>query len=137
MKPALGTIRAQALADHMRKVVYPLQIVADDIKPEKAKELIVQQRGALAIISAEGTFFAILAGRYSDSPSLEVMLNGHAGEPITVDRVGRPALYTPRGCLTIAVACQPASAQTRLDQTKSPRRLRLLVERFQPLSSCT
>ncbi len=86
--------------------------MADDVTPEKAKQMIVEQGGALAIISAEGTFFAILAGRYSDSPSLEVMLNGHAGEPITVDRKAGPSLYTPRGYLTIAVACQPHVAET-------------------------
>jgi len=103
---------AKEVADHLRKAVYPLRIVADDITPEKAKEMIVQQRGALAIISAEGTFFAILAGRYADSPSLEIMLNGHNAEPITVDRKSGVALYTPRGCLTIAVACQPDVAAT-------------------------
>lgn len=111
----LGTIRQAAaleLAQHEKKITRPTRIIADDVTPEQAKQMIVEQGGALAIISAEGTFFAILAGRYSDSPSLEVMLNGHAGEPITVDRkIGAP-LFTPRGCLTIAVACQPHVAET-------------------------
>lgn len=102
----------RALAEHDNGMMHPTRIVADDVTPEMAKQMIVEQGGALAIISAEGTFFAILAGRYSESPSLEVMLNGHAGEPITVDRKTGPALYTPRGCLTIAVACQPHVAET-------------------------
>lgn len=103
---------AQELADHEKRMQHPTRIIADDVTPEQASRMIVEQGGALAILSAEGTFFAILAGRYSDSPSLEVMLKGHAGEPITVDRATRPALYTPRGCLTIAVACQPHVAET-------------------------
>ncbi len=100
------------LGEHDNAIIHPTRIIADDVTPEKAKQMIVEQEGALAIISAEGTFFAILAGRYSDSPSLEVMLNGHAGEPITVDRKSGPALSTPRGYLTIAVACQPHVAET-------------------------
>lgn len=103
---------AQELGEHENAVVHPTRIVADDVTPEKAKQMIVEQGGALAIISAEGTFFSILAGRYSESPSLEVMLNGHAGEPITVDRKTGPSLYTPRGFLTIAVACQPDVAES-------------------------
>lgn len=102
---------ASELAHHEATIVYPTRIIADDVTPEKAKQMLVEQRGALAVISAEGTFFSILAGRYSDSPSLEVMLNGHAGESITVDRKGAPSLYAPRGCLTIAVACQPHVAE--------------------------
>lgn len=103
---------ARALAEHDTAIRYPTRVIVDDVTPEKARQMIVEQGGALAVISAEGTFFAILAGRYSESPSLEVMLNGHAGEPITIDRKSGPALFTPRGSLTIAVACQPHVAET-------------------------
>lgn len=106
---------ALELAEHVKKAMQPTRIVVHDITSEMAKQMIVEQGGALAVVEAEGTFFAILAGRYSDpkkSPPLEVMLTGHAGEPVTVDRKTGPALYTPRGHLTIAVACQPHIAET-------------------------
>lgn len=105
---------ARELADHEKLVKEPTRVVAHDITPEMAKQMIVQQGGAMAIVEAEGTFFSIIAGRYTDgkkSPPIEVMLTGHAGEPVTVDRKAGPALYTPRGHLTIAVACQPKVAE--------------------------
>ena len=40
-------------------------------------------------------------------PDLDVYLAGHAGDPIRVDRRGRPAEYVERPALTIGVALQP------------------------------
>jgi hypothetical protein len=46
--------------------------------------------GRMAIISAEGGLFDILAGRYSNGvPALDVWLKGHAGDPLRIDRKGR------------------------------------------------
>ncbi len=104
----------EELVAHEMTRPHKTRVVAHDVTPEMAKQMIVEQGGALAIMEAEGTFFSILAGRYQDgkkSAPLEVMLTGHAGEAITVDRKSAPSLHTPRGHLTIAVACQPHVAE--------------------------
>ena len=41
------------------------RLVADDVTPEAAASLLAEQGGRLAIISAEGGIFDIIAGRYS------------------------------------------------------------------------
>ena len=85
------------------------RIVADDITPEAAGSLMADQHGRLAILSAEGGVFDILAGRYSgERANLDVFLKGHAGDTLKVDRKGRPPEYIPRPALTVSVMIQPA-----------------------------
>jgi len=85
------------------------RIVADDITPEAAGSLLAEQGGRLAIISAEGGIFDIIAGRYSSNvPNMDVFLKGHAGDPLKVDRRGRPPEYVRRPALTVGVMIQPA-----------------------------
>jgi replicative DNA helicase len=61
----------------------------------------------LAIISAEGGPFDIIAGRYSKLPNFDMWLKGHAGDPLKVDRKGRPSEYIPRPALTLGLMIQP------------------------------
>lgn len=85
------------------------RLVADDITPEAAASLLVEQGGRLAIISAEGGIFDIVAGRYSGSiPNMDLWLKGHSGDPLKVDRKGRPPEYVRRPALTLALMIQPA-----------------------------
>ena len=42
------------------------RLVADDVPPEKTIQLLAEQKGRLAIISAEGGIFDIIAGRYNE-----------------------------------------------------------------------
>lgn len=85
------------------------RIVADDVTPEAAGSLMAEQSGRLAILSAEGGIFDIIAGRYSGStPNLDVFLKGHAGDVLKVDRKGRPPEYIPRPALTVGVMIQPS-----------------------------
>jgi len=85
------------------------RIVADDVTPEAAGSLLAEQGGRLAIISAEGGIFDIIAGRYSSNvPNLDVFLKGHAGDPLKVDRRGRPPEYVRRPAVTVGVMIQPA-----------------------------
>lgn len=99
-------ISARAEVDAL--VVPPVpRIVADDVTPEAAGSLLAEQGGRLAIISAEGGIFDVLAGRYSTVPNLDVFLKGHAGDPIRVDRRGRPPEYVRRPALTVGVMIQP------------------------------
>jgi Protein of unknown function (DUF3987) len=58
--------------------------------------------------SAEGGVFDIIGGRYNGNvPNLDVWLKGHSGDPIRIDRKGRPPEYIPRPALTLGLMMQP------------------------------
>ena len=83
------------------------RLTADDVVPEQAATIMADQGGRLAILSAEGTFFSILMGRYTSGlPNLELVLKAHAGDRVQVDRRGRAELIE-RPALTIATTVQP------------------------------
>ncbi|HEX3648572.1 MAG TPA: DUF3987 domain-containing protein, partial [Pseudonocardiaceae bacterium] len=48
------------------------RLLADDLTPETAANLLHLHGGRLAVLSAEGGLFATLAGRYSGTPNLDV-----------------------------------------------------------------
>lgn len=84
------------------------QIITDDATPEAVKSLLAEQGGAIAAMSAESAFLSNTAGgRYSDAPNLDVLLNGHAGDRIRVDRKGRSSETIERACLTLCLMVQP------------------------------
>ncbi len=84
------------------------RLVADDITPGPPS-LLAEQGGRLAIISAEGGIFDIIAGRYSRSiPNMDLWLKGHSGDPLKVDHKGRPHEYVRRPALTLGLMIQPA-----------------------------
>ncbi|MGO9180000.1 MAG: YfjI family protein [Candidatus Limnocylindrales bacterium] len=86
----------------------PPRLFTADVTPEKLASLLHQNGGRMAVLSAEGGIFDIMAGRYSSGmPNLDVYLSGHAGDPIRVDRQGRPPEFVDRPALTIGVAVQP------------------------------
>jgi replicative DNA helicase len=100
-------IAAAQLAEAITVPVMP-RLVADDVTPEAAASLLAEQGGRLAVLSAEGGIFSILAGRYSGgTPSLEVFLKGHSGDMLRVDRRGRPPEHVPRPALTLGLCVQP------------------------------
>ena len=86
------------------------RLLADDITPEAAASLLAEQGGRLAIISAEGGIFDIIAGRYSPKaiPNMDLWLKGHSGDPLRVDRKGRPPEHIPRPALTLGLMIQPS-----------------------------
>lgn len=63
----------------------------------------------MAVMSAEGGVFEVMAGRYSATatPNIDVYLKGHAGDTLRVDRVGRPSDFIERPALTLGLAVQP------------------------------
>lgn len=84
------------------------RLIVDDATSEAVKSLLAEQAGAIAVMSAESAFLSNTAGsRYSDAPNLDVLLNGHAGDGIRVDRKGRPAETIERACLTLCLMVQP------------------------------
>lgn len=98
-----------ALRAEMIAVPEVPRLVADDATPEAVASLLAGQGGRLAIVSAEGGIFDIIAGRYSSGiPHLDVFLKGHAGDPLKIDRKGREPEYIASPALTLALMIQPA-----------------------------
>jgi replicative DNA helicase len=86
----------------------PPRLFTADVTPEKLASLLHENGGRMAVLSAEGGIFDIMAGRYSSGmPNIDVYLAGHAGDPIRVDRRGRPPEFVDRPALTIGLAVQP------------------------------
>jgi replicative DNA helicase len=83
------------------------RLLADDATPEALASLMAAQGGRIALISAEGGPFDMMAGRYSKVPNLDVYLKGHAGDHLRTDRQGRDGHIIERPALTVAVAFQP------------------------------
>lgn len=83
------------------------RLFADDATPEALTSLMADNGGRMALISDEGGIFDTLAGRYSASPNLDPYLKGHAGQPLRVDRKGRPSEFIAKPALTVGVMIQP------------------------------
>lgn len=88
------------------------RIIADDVTPEAMVSLLAEQKGKLAIISAEGGLFNTFAGRYDSNPDLSAFLKAHAGDRIRVDRKGRPSEFINSPALTLALMIQPGVLAT-------------------------
>ena len=101
-----AAIDAAVLAESITVPVVP-RLLADDSTPEALVSLMAEQHGRIALISAEGGPFDVMAGRYSTIPNLDVYLKGHAGDHLRVDRKGRTAEIIDRPALTVGVAFQP------------------------------
>jgi replicative DNA helicase len=102
-------IGAAQIADGIEVPPIP-RLLADDATPEAAASLLAEQGGTLAIISAEGGIFDIIAGRYSlkANPNMDLWLKAHSGDPLRVDRKGRPPEHIPKPALTLGLMIQPA-----------------------------
>jgi len=97
---------ARELAAH-RPPTLP-RLIVDDATPEVITSLLAEQGGRLAVLSPEGGIFDILAGRYSQgAPNFEVLLKGHAGDTLRVDRRSRPAEFIASPTLTVGLCVQP------------------------------
>ena len=100
----------RSLSQDLAKRTMPVvpRLCVDDVTPEKIGLMMAEQQGRLCIASAEGTIFDVASGLYSNgTPNIDVLLKGHAGDAIRVDRMGRPSLVVPRPALTLALAVQP------------------------------
>ncbi|RKS06710.1 uncharacterized protein DUF3987 [Nocardiopsis sp. Huas11] len=82
------------------------QLFVDDATPETAATILADQGGRLAVLSAEGGIFQILAGRYSGSPNFDLFLKGHAGDMLRVDRKDRSE-HVDSAILTLGLSVQP------------------------------
>ena len=106
------------------------QYAVDDCTPERLQTLLAVHGERMALFSAEGDVFDMIAGRYSGngSPNLGVYLKAHSGDELRVDRVGRPPDYLHKPAMTIGLAIQPDVLQAI--QSKPGFRGRGLLGRF-------
>ena len=99
---------ARELADMEAQLPVLPRLLADDATPERVSGLLHEQSGRLAVMSAEGGVFELMAGRYSNgTPNFDVFLKGHAGDELRVDRQGRPAEFVKNPALTLGLTVQP------------------------------
>ncbi len=119
---------ARAVAE--MDVVVPPRRFVDDITPEALASALAEQGGRMAILSPEGGGFDHMSGaRYADHvPNLDVYLKAWTGEPLRVDRKGRPPEQIDDPTLTIGMAVQPYVLQVA---GRNPAlRARGLLDRF-------
>ena len=104
------TQEAMALAAELAvgTTVSPTRYIADDCTPERLATLLSEQGGRIAVMSAEGDVFDLMAGRYSPKGmgNFGVFLKGHAGDTLRIDRVGRSE-FVKAPAITVGLAVQP------------------------------
>ena len=90
------------------KELHPFRLLVDDTTPEKLVDMMEMQNGSLTVASAEGGVFDAINGRYDRAANFDIYLKGHAGDPISVDRIGRKSNYIPKPRLTMILTIQPS-----------------------------
>ena len=85
----------------------PLRLFADDITPEKLASVLAENDGRMALLSSEAGIFDTLAGAYSKSVNIDVMLKSYSGDQIRVDRIGRERENILHPTLTVLLMAQP------------------------------
>lgn len=89
------------------EVKKPLRLFADDITPEKLASVLSENKGRMALLSSEAGIFDTLAGAYSKSVNIDVMLKSYSGDQIRVDRIGRESENILHPTLTVLLMAQP------------------------------
>lgn len=90
------------------KEVHPYRLMVDDTTPEKLVDMMELQGGNITVASAEGGLFDSIAGRYDRAANFDIYLKGHAGDTISVDRIGRKSNYIAKPRLTMLLTIQPS-----------------------------
>lgn len=90
------------------KELHPSRLMVDDTTPEKLVDIMEQQGGSITVASAEGGVFDSISGRYDRAANFDVYLKGHAGDVISVDRIGRKPNYIAKPRLTMILTIQPS-----------------------------
>lgn len=111
-KPKAGDadeVEARDAARRLGEAVRPVQfrLLVDDVTPEKLGMLMADQGGPMAVLSAEGGLLGTLAGRYSDSANVDLVLKAFNGEPVQVDRITREPVDIEHPFLALGLIVQP------------------------------
>lgn len=96
------------LESELEEVPVLPKVWVQDITPEHLGTVMSLHDEKMAILSAEGGIFDIMAGRYSRGvPNLDLFLQGHSGDPVRVDRGSRESIYLERPALSMGLSTQP------------------------------
>jgi len=95
--------------DGMPDELKPPRIFTTNATPERTEMMLAEQGGKFGILSDESdTFLNLSGGLRGGVASLDVVLKGHAGSAIRVDRQGREA-HLDRPTLSMGLIVQPES----------------------------
>ena len=97
------------------QTIHMLRLFLDDVTPEALTSHLAENDGVAAIMSAEGGVFENFAGRYTGKNNLDTALKAYSGDPIRVDRKGRPSETISRPSMTILMMIQPAVLSTIME----------------------
>lgn len=90
------------------KELHPLRVFVNDATPEKLIDIMDMQNGKITICTAEGNLFDMLATKNDRGTNLlEPLLKGHAGDPLTVDRIGRAGNFIAKAHISTILTVQP------------------------------
>ena len=89
------------------KSLHEYKLLVDDITAEKLVDVMNTQEGSITVVSAEGGVFDAMAGRYDKAANFDVYLKGHAGDSISVERIGRKSNYVESPRLSMILTIQP------------------------------
>lgn len=92
------------------EVLYPLKLSTADVTPEKLAVLLYENQERMAVLSAEGGIFETMSGRKygNGGDNFDIFLQGHAGDRVQVDRLGRYPVTLHAPALTMVLMVQPS-----------------------------
>lgn len=89
------------------QVSEPLDLLVDDVTPEKLVSILAANHGHTSMISSEAGIFDTLAGTYAKIVNIDPLLKAYSGDSIRVDRIGRESQAVDDPTLTILLMAQP------------------------------
>jgi hypothetical protein len=93
------------------------RLLVDDITSEKLAQVMEDNQGRAAVLSAEGDLFQLMAGRYTKSTNFSVFKKAWTGsERIIDDRIGRKGTSVRNPALTLGICAQPAVIEELTDK---------------------
>lgn len=116
------------LAELEENAVKPVTLLADDVTTEALVKLLAENNEKIAIASAEGGIFGMLAGRYSTHPNIDIFLKGFSGESYTSHRVSGRVELLKEPLITLILMVQPTILMEALSNKEF--RERGLMARF-------
>lgn len=92
-----------------------LKLIVDDITSEAMVKVMKENDEKIAMVTAEGGVFGMLAGRYSTQPNMDIFLKAYSGEPYCSDRMGRAGETLEHPLLSLLLMIQPKVLQDALE----------------------
>ena len=98
----------EAEQNAMPDPLFAARVFVGDATVERLQAVLVEQGGRVAVLSDEGGLFSTISGSYGGGagPALDVLLQGHHGGSVRVERATRTA-FVDRAGLTLGLMLQP------------------------------